>query len=130
MNYRINISNIREMLQNLSIILFYVKKTDKLQSDKTLQDLKPIVQLLLTISLLILIDLKWNKTKTLKLHQENQENLQIQITLLDLYLELIDNTLIVQNYKAEKEQIEKNQPKPEQKYLLLLQYSNLLAELM
>lgn len=55
--------------------------------------------------------------KTLKLLQQNLEGLQIPIIQPDLSLELIDNILIVQNYKAEKEQIGKNQPELEPKYL-------------
>lgn len=105
------------MLQNLLIILFLDKKINKIQSDKILQDLKLIVLLLLIILLLIHIVLKSNKMKTLKLLQENLEDLQIPIILLDQSLESIGNILIVQNCKVERELTEKNQLELEQKYL-------------
>lgn len=68
--------------------------------------------------------------KTLKLLQLNLEDLLIPIILSDLSLESIDNILIVQNCKVERERTEKNQPELEQKYLSHLLNSNLLVELM
>lgn len=54
--------------------------------------------------------------KTLKRFQQNLEDLQIPIILSDLFLESIDNTLIVLNCKAEKEPIGKNQRELEPKH--------------